>query len=64
MLLSLFSEILQEDIGRTYPRAAPGPKREQESNCVAYFQYSSAQMCSYHTTGLRQPHITVVFFTL
>ena len=42
---------------RTYPRAAPVVKTERKDNFVTYFLYSSAQMCSHHTPGLRQPHI-------
>ena len=64
MRRSFVSEILQEDIVRRSPRAAPAVKTERKDNCVAYFLHSSAQMCSYHTPGLRQPHITAVFFTL
>ena len=44
MLLSLFSEILQEDIVPRYPRAAPVVKTERKDNFVAYFLHSSAQI--------------------
>ena len=64
MLLISFSEILQEDIVRRYPCAAPVVKTERKDNFVSYFLCSSAQMYFYHTPGLHQPHITVVFYTL
>ena len=46
---------------RRYPRAAPVMKTERKDNCVANFLHRSAQVCFYHTPGLRQPHITTVF---
>ena len=44
MLLSLLSDILQEEIVQRYPRAAPVVKTERKDKFVANFLHSSAQI--------------------